>query len=73
MIEQFGFSEADLKTRLDQLLPDERFFCYHEKIDTLAFKQAEFDKLIGSSMEAGGKVIDLEASQGLFMPVSKSV
>ena len=73
MKEQFGFEEADLKARIDWLLPDERFFSYHEKIDKMAFKQKEWDRLINSSMEAGGKVIDLKTSQGKFMPTSITV
>ena len=30
MKEQFGFEEEDLKDRIDWLLPDDRFFSYHE-------------------------------------------
>ena len=59
--------------RIEKLLPDENFFSYHSTRDSVAFRVAEWDRLIESSFNAGGKVIDLDKSKGIFMPTSMTV
>ena len=68
MQESFGFKGSDLDARINELLPDDRFFCYHDKHDKKAFIKAEFDRLLKDSFEAGGKVIDSCETEGFFQP-----